>query len=100
MRVPFIVYANFESFTPQLSTCQPKPEKNYNKKYQKHILSGFCYHIKCFDDALYPQLPVNFATEFNDDDVSQIFIDTPEKNINEIYRKFKFLRNIIMTMQD
>ena len=26
MRVPFIVYANFESFTPQLSTCQPKPD--------------------------------------------------------------------------
>ena len=23
MRVPFIVYADFESFTPQLSTCQP-----------------------------------------------------------------------------
>ena len=23
MRVPFIVYAYFESFTPQLSTCQP-----------------------------------------------------------------------------
>ena len=25
MRVPFILYADFESFTPQLSTCQPKP---------------------------------------------------------------------------
>ena len=28
MRVPFIVYADFESFTPQLSTCQPNPDKS------------------------------------------------------------------------
>ena len=28
MRVPFIVYADFESFTPQLSTCQPNPNES------------------------------------------------------------------------
>ena len=56
MRVPFIVYADFESFTPQLSTCQRNPDKSYTKQYQKHIPSGFCYHIKCFDDALYYHL--------------------------------------------
>ena len=32
MRVPFIVYADFESFTPQLSTCQPNPDKSYTKR--------------------------------------------------------------------
>ena len=37
MRVPFIVYADFESFTPQLATCQPNPEKSYTNQYQKHI---------------------------------------------------------------
>ena len=31
-RVPFIVYADFESFTPQLSTCQPNPEKSYTNQ--------------------------------------------------------------------
>ena len=61
MRVPFIVYADFESFTPQLSTCQPNPDESYIKRYQKHIPSGFCYHIKCFDDALYSQEPVIFV---------------------------------------
>ena len=52
MRVPFIVYANFEFFTPQLSTSQPNPEKSYTNQYQKHMPSGFCYHIKYFDDTL------------------------------------------------
>ena len=53
MRVPFIVSADFASFTPLLSTCQPNPDKSYTKQYQKHISSGFCYHIKCFNDTLY-----------------------------------------------
>ena len=69
MRVPFIVYADFESFTPQLSTCQSNPDKSYTKRYQKHTPSGFCYHIKCFDDTLYSQEPVTFVKEHNDDDV-------------------------------
>ena len=38
--------------------------------------SGFCYHIKWFDDTLYSQEPVTFVKEHNDDDVAQIFIDT------------------------
>ena len=100
MRVPFIVYADIESFTPKLSTCQPNPEKSYTKQYQKHITSRFCYHIKCFDDTLYSQQPVTLVKEFNDDDVAQIFIDTLEKDIKEIYRNFKFPKNMINTVHD
>ena len=61
MRVPLIVYADFESFAPQLSTGQPNPEKSYTKQYQKHIPSGFCYHIKGFDDTLCSQQPATFV---------------------------------------
>ena len=84
MRVPFVVYADFESFTLKLSTCQPNPDNSYTKQYQKYIPSGFCYNIECFDDTLYSQDPVTFAKEFNDDDVAQIFIGTLEKNIKDI----------------
>ena len=38
--------------------------------------------------------------EFGDDDVVQIFIDTLEKNIKEIYKEFKFPKSMIMTMHD
>ena len=100
MRVPFIVYSDIESFTPQLSTCQPNPKKTYTDQYQKHIPSGFCYHIKCFGDIIYSQQPVTFITEFNDDDVAQIFMNTHEKNIKDIYKKFKFLKSMIMTKHD
>ena len=98
MRVPFIVYADFKSFTPQLSTCQSNTDKSYTKPYQKHIPREFCYHIKCFDDTLYSEEPVSFVKEHNDADVAQIFIDTLEKNIKDIYKKFKFSKSMIMTM--
>ena len=100
MRLPFIVYADFESFTPQLSTCQPNLEQSYTNQYQKHIPCGFCYYIKCFDDTLYSQQPVTFVKEFSDDDVAQIFMDTLEKNIKDIYKKFKFPKDMIMIRHD
>ena len=76
MRVPFIAYADFKSFTPQLSTCQLNPDKSYTKQYRKHILSGFCYDINCFDDTPYSQEPGTFVKEYDDDNVAHIFIDT------------------------
>ena len=88
MQVPFIVYADFDSFTPQLSTCQPNPDESYTKRYQKDTLSGFFYHIKCFDDTFYSQEPVIFVKENDDDDVAQIFIDTLKKYIKDIYKNF------------
>ena len=100
MRVSFIVNADFESFIPQLLTCQPNPEKSYTNQYQKHFPSGFFYHIKYFDDTLYSQQPATFVEDFNDDDVAQIFIDTLEKNIKEIYDKFTYPKKMIMTMHD
>ena len=62
----------------------------YTKQYQTHIPSGVFYHIKCFGDTLYSQQLATFVTEFNDDDVEQIFMEMFEKNIKEIYKNFKF----------
>ena len=62
--------------------------------------SGFCYLINCFDDTLYSQEPVISVKENDDDDVAQIFTDTLEKNIKDIYKKFKFPKSMIMTMHD
>ena len=61
---------------------------------------GFCYHIKCFDDILYSQEPIIFLKENHGDDVAQLFIDTLEKNIKGIYKKFKFPKIMIITMHD
>lgn len=87
MRIPFVVYADFESFLKPISTCQPDPKISFTNKLQQHVPSSFCYHIKCFDDTVYNQEPVTVTAENEDDDVAQIFVDTLEKNIKDIYKQ-------------
>ena len=89
MRVPFVVYADFESFIKPIDTCQPDPSKSFTKQYQKHTPSSFCYQIKCFDDSIYKSGPVMFTAKSDEDDIGRIFFDSLEEDINYIYHKFK-----------
>ena len=100
MRVPFIVYADFESFIKPTDTCQPDPSNSYTNRIQKHTPSSFCFYVKCFDDAVYSQEPVTFSAENEDDDVAQIFFDSLEQNIKNIYQQFKFPKKMIFTKDD
>ena len=88
MRVPFIVYADFESFIKPIDTCGPNPENSYTKQYQKHTPSSFCYYIKCFDDEVYSQNPVTYTASTENEDVAQIFVNMLEENVKSIYKRF------------
>ena len=99
-RVPFVVYADFECFTEKIDTCQPDDSKSFTNQYQKHKPSGFCYLIKCFDDNLfYPKL-VKYTAESPDEDIPQLFIESLEKDIKEIYNRFKKPKKMVMTQED
>ena len=89
MRAPFVVYADFESFPEKIHTCSPDESKSFTKQYQKHKPSGFCYLIKSFDDKIFPPQLVQYTSESPEDDISQIFVDTLEKDIREIYDEIK-----------
>ena len=88
MRVPFIVYADFESFIKPIDTCGPNPENSYTKQYQKHTPSSFCYYIKCFDDEVYYQNPVTYTASTENEDVAQIFVNMLEEDVKSIYKRF------------
>ena len=99
-RVPFVVYADFECFTEKIDTCQPDDSKSFTNQYQKHKPSGFCYLIKCFDDnLLYPKL-VKYTAESPDEDIPQLFIESLESDIKEIYNRFKKPKKMVMTQED
>lgn len=100
MRVPFIAYADFESFIKQIDTCQPSPSESYTNKFEKHIPSSFCYYIKCFDDSVYSPTLRSFTAKSDDDDVAQIFVDALEEDMKQIYKKFKFPKKMIFTEDD
>jgi len=36
MRVPIVVYTDFEPFTKPIDSSQPSPDRSFTKVYQKH----------------------------------------------------------------
>src|SRR6218665_1378313 len=100
LRVPFTVYADFESIIKPIDTCQPNQNVSYTNKYQRHIPSSFCYYIKCFDDSVYSHDPVSFTAERDEDDVAQKFIDSLEEDVKQIYNQFKFPKKMIFNEAD
>ena len=98
MRVPFVVYADFESFIKPIDTCQSDPRMPYTTQYQHHTPSSFCYYIKCYNGQLYSSKLVTFTIEKDDDDVVRAFIASLESNVKDIYDKFfKFPKKMIWT---
>ena len=79
-KVPFVVYADFESYIKPLQSCELNPESSYTKQYQKHEPSSFCYYIKCFDDEVYKPKLVSYLGE----DAAQKFVEMLEDDIREI----------------
>ena len=99
-RVPFVVYADFECFTEKIDTCQPEEGKSFTNQYQKHSPSGFSYLIKCFDDELLSPHLRHYTAESPDDNIPQLFIESLEKDIKEIYNRFKKPKKMVMTRED
>ena len=77
MKVPFVVYADFEAFTEEISTCEPNEKKSFTQKYQRHQPSGFCYKIVYFDER---SKPVLFRAKSEDEDISAIFVEMLEQD--------------------
>ena len=100
MRVPFVVYADFECFTEKIDTCQPEEGKSFTNQYQKHSPSGFNYLIKCFDDNLLAPHLRHYTAESPDDNIPRLFIESLESDIKEIYNKFKIPKKMVMTPED
>ena len=99
IKVPFVVYADFEAFTEEISTCEQNDKFSFTQKYQKHKPSGFCYKIVCFDER-YNQKPVLFRARSEDEDVSAIFVEMLERDIKRIQEKFDFSKKMIFSPKD
>ena len=75
-RVPFMIYLDTESLTEKIQSCEPDPEKSYTKKYQKHQIFGFSYHIICFDDSVYKLV----SRTYTGPNASKILVEWLEKD--------------------
>ena len=88
IKVPFVVYADFEAFTEEISMCAANEKKSFTQQYQRHRPSGFCYKIVCFDKRYSPK-PVLYRAR-SGEDIGQKFVEMLEEDIREICKKFNF----------
>ena len=100
MRVPFVVYADFEALPEGISTCAPNGNESYTNQYQKHKPCGFCYYIKCFNDKLFPPVLRHYTITHKDESVGMAFVNSLEKDIRWIYQKFKNKKGLLITHEE
>ena len=100
MRVPFVVYADFEAFPEGISTCTPNSDESYTNQYQKHTPCGFCYYIKCTNDELFPPVLRHYTITHEDESVGMVFVKTLERDIREIYQKFRYEKDMRITRKE
>lgn len=53
LKLPFVVYADFESFLKPISICEQDPNKPFTNNVQEHEVYSYGYYVKCsYDDSL------------------------------------------------
>jgi len=61
LKVPFVIYADFECMLQRIQTCQPSDETSYTNTYQKHVPNNFVYHVKYSNENY--KAPVEYSGE-------------------------------------
>ena len=87
LKVPFVVYADFESYTERLTErvtedVGANDTQSYTKKYQKHTPSGFCYYI-VYRGGIYKKPVV-----YTGGNVAEEFCRHLELETRDIYNKY------------
>jgi len=97
---------------PTIGTCPHKPPKSsYTMLYQNHVPVSFSFHLRCSDEIIQYARENNiiipeycsqtFVASGEDDDVSEKFVDSIEKNVVKIYNLFlKDIRPMVFTEED
>lgn len=73
LRVPFVIYSDFECITKKVKDDE---DKN-TKKYQEHIPCGFCIHVVAMEGMGFEMEPIVYRSEgINKNDVIDKYLKT------------------------
>ena len=56
LRLPFVIYANFESVLHKQDSHEPSLSKSFTTQYQQHVPCGSCIYMKCSDGRYFEHL--------------------------------------------
>ena len=92
LKVPFIIYADFESFQIPISGCENDPASSFTEKSTHHVPSSFAYKVVGLNHEL-SKKPVVYRGP----GVAEKFVDCMLQEMGEIEEKFKHVEPMIMT---
>jgi len=95
MRVSIVVYADFESFTRPIDTCNPDPEKVSQKNIKSMNPLDSAFFVKCLGKF---SQPVLFTKTRQEENVSHIFVERLEKEIDRVWSSE--VKPMMMTDED
>ena len=95
-KLPFVVYADFESFIEPVDNKIGKG----TVQYQKHTPSGSCYTIKCMDENIYKGKTVLYTMKEEGEDIAKMFVSSLEEDLKEVYKILNTEIPIKMTKKD
>ena len=82
LKIPFVLYADFECMLQKIHMCQPSDETSYTKPYQKHVPTNFVYYIKYSNDNFQP--PVTYSGANAD----RVFYERLKEDVLYIAREY------------
>jgi len=81
-RLPFVIYADFESILERKELVEKDPLKSWTEKCQTHFPCGFGMHTVCTDKRFYSQPKIYFG-----EDSAEKFLDMVQRE-SKLIRKF------------
>lgn len=96
LRIPFVVYADFEAFLKPIKTCINDPSKSSTTNVQEHEMYSFGYYIKCsYDNSL------SVYRTYTGENCAQTFMKLIKKDLEKICKKNTFAKDPLpLTEQD
>jgi hypothetical protein len=81
MKVPFIIYADFEALNSPIDSVNNSPDGSYTESYQKHEPCGYAYKVVCIDSKY-----TKPTTLYRGENCIEKFIQALKSELNDINR--------------
>ena len=97
IKLPFMIYADFESISVLEDNGKHNPEESYTSKYEKHIGCSYDYKLVCVDD----KFSKPFKTYLGENSVYNFINNLIEESkcCSDVMKK-QFKKELVMTKED
>ena len=94
IKVPFVVYADFETFTEEISTCEPNDKKVLQNNIKNINRVDFVIKLSVLmKDTIKNQ--VHYRAKDENEDIGQKFVEMLEEDVKRIHKEFEFSKKMI-----